>query len=70
LTDLLPLVERLQNHLAGLLQLWASTRRLWQLAARRKSKASAKDQPGYIHPGDVLARGAATLRHSHPVDPD
>ncbi len=69
-TNLLPLVERMQSHLATLLQLWASTTKLWQMAARCKSKASAKAKPEYIHPGDTLARQAAARRESMSMDFD
>ncbi|HYV37598.1 MAG TPA: hypothetical protein VE988_17970 [Gemmataceae bacterium] len=42
LVHLWPQTERLQTHLATLLQSWAATNRQWDLAGRRKSKKPSK----------------------------
>jgi len=45
LEELLPSLHRLQTHLTTLLQNWASTARLWELARRHRTEGASEDKP-------------------------
>jgi len=49
---LLPPLHQLQSHLAELLQNWASTVRLWELARRHRPEGGSEDKPAEMRTHD------------------